>query len=210
LSDTKIVPQTEHEAWGLSELAYRFAVEYSNGAKNMVDAFADAYGSGRPISKGAMQMRASRIFHSENFQAFLKHLSDRKLILTEKAKVGRGVPDTDAITDVRIKAEEACLAFSSIKDLYDEHGNFIPIPDLPEHVARAISEFEGVIIEGEDGKRICLVKKLKFYNKGEALKRLEMISGMLKDGDINVNLTLKALLLQIDGQSKGKLPADVG
>jgi hypothetical protein len=34
---------------------------------------------------------------------------------------------------------------------------------------------------------------------------------MLSDkSDINVNINLKALLLQIDGQSKGRLPSEVG
>lgn len=208
----KEIPQSEPEAWGLNDLEYRFALEYDSGTRPMLAAFEAAWGTDRPknVSRAAAQMRASRIFHNEKFQAFLKSLESRKMVLIEASKLRKPPPDSEKITNDRIKAEEACIAFSNPQDLFDESGNLIPIPDLPEHVARAIREFEGIIIDGENGKKICLVKKIRFWDKGDALQRLERIQGMLKDGDINVNLTLKALLMKIDGQSKGRLPAEVG
>jgi hypothetical protein len=206
-----IVLQTESEAWGLTDLEYRFAIEYDSGTRPMLSAFEAAFGDERQkISRSAMMMRASRAFHNKKVQAFLKHLDGRKMVLVERSQLKQKPPDSEDISNDRILSEEACIAFSNIKDLYAEDGSFIPITDLPDHVARAIREFEGVIIEGEDGKRLCLIKKLRFYDKGDSLQRLERISGMLKDTDVNVNVTLKALLVQIDGQSKGKLPAEVG
>jgi hypothetical protein len=205
-----VIENTEAEAWGLKPLEYRFALNYDAGVRPMVEAFEQADPQ-HHSTRHALGLRASRVFNKEKFQLFLKHLGYRRLAMVEKAAAEVIIPDVEVITNDRIKMEESCLAFSNIKDLYAEDGTFIPIPDLPDRVARAIREFEGVIIEGDDGKRICLIKKLRFYDKGDALSRLERISGMLSDkSDINVNINLKALLLQIDGQSKGRLPNEVG
>lgn len=211
-SSSEVIPVTESQAWGLTDLEYRFAMEYDSGTRPMLAAFEAAFGTTgkQQVSRASMQMRASRTFHKPRVQAFLKHLESRKLVVVEASQLRRAHPDSEEISNERIKAEESCIAFSNIKDLYNEDGSFIPIPDLPDHVSRAIREFEGVIIDGEDGKRVCFIKKIRFYDKGDSLQRLERIQGMLKDVDVNVNVTLKALLVQIDGQSKGKLPAEVG
>lgn len=177
----------------------------------MLQALERAWGTKRAIGKKSMQVRASRIFAMDQVQKFLAFLKDRNLIVVERQQLRQVPPPlAEDVTNKRLVEEEACLAFSNLQDLYDEDGRLIPITDLPAHIARAIKEFEGVILEGKDGEKIQYIKKIKLHDKGDALQRLERVQGMYTNPEISVNLNLKALLLQIDGSCKGKLPSEVG
>jgi hypothetical protein len=208
--DPVVQVEGEAKAWGLSDLEYRFCTEYHANKISLTDAFERVYDLSTKIPRKKITARATRCFNKRKVQKFLEYLKNRQLMVVTRNELKRKLPDAETYDESRIKTEEACIAFSNPKELFDEDGNAIPICDLPDHVARAIREFEGLIIEGEGGRRICLIKKIRFWDKGDALRRLELMSGMLKEGGVNVSVTLTSLLQQIDGQSKGKLPSEVG
>jgi phage terminase small subunit len=74
----------------------------------------------------------------------------------------------------RVLSEYMRIAFADVSEAYDEAGNLRPIRDIPEDVRRAIS---GVDVEerirgkGEDAEPIQ-IKKLRFWNKNDALNAL--------------------------------------
>jgi phage terminase small subunit len=72
------------------------------------------------------------------------------------------------------------LAQIDIRDAYDEHGRLLPIQDMPEHVARAISSVK--VFEEWDGPpgertQVGEVREVKFFSKEKAL---ELIGKHLK------------------------------
>lgn len=91
----------------------------------------------------------------------------------------------------RILQEEACIAHSNIVGgLFDDDGNQIPPWELSEELQRAIASFE--IIEEPSGRKTY---KYKLHGKGQSLKRIEQMTGMMKDEEktqpITVNLVTK-------------------
>lgn len=81
------------------------------------------------------------------------------------------------VTVQRVIQEMATIAFVDPRSLFDEAGNPIPIPQLPENVARAISGFEvdeTFLGSGKDGELPMRVrtKKLKLWDKGRQLDAL--------------------------------------
>ena len=78
------------------------------------------------------------------------------------------------ITTERILAEESYIAFSDFGDLFDEAGLSITNPkDMPQHVRRAIQSVEEITVG------VQTRYKVTFWNKSEALKRLQNINGMV-------------------------------
>ena len=126
--------------------------------------------------------------------------------LSELETKAQDVAEQNLYVDLdRILSEEACIAFLNPKDLYDNNGNIKPIQDLPDDVARAISEIRESSVAG------VTKRTLKFHSKGAALDRLETIMGFKKDpvGDTIIN-NLTQILVSIDGQNRGRLPHEVG
>lgn len=102
--------------------------------------------------------------------------------LLKKAKISKCVKKLQRyeiqklnITTARILREEARLAFVDITDIFDDDGALIINPkDLPIEVRKSISSIEQIdsFVPGE--KRY----KIKFWDKGAALKRLQSIKGL--------------------------------
>ena len=87
------------------------------------------------------------------------------------------------ITQDRVLAEYAKLAFLDPRRFYDENGGLIPVPLLPADVAAALSGME-VSVErghGEDGPTFADVKKIKFVDKKGALDSVARHLGMFID-----------------------------
>ncbi len=103
-------------------------------------------------------------------------------------------------TAERILEEESALAYSDITNYLDEDG-LCPVKnlkELPAPIRRAIKSFEIVEVESEDkdGKTHTTKKyKLKVWDKGASLNRLQRVKGMHKDslkitgGQTNLNIT---------------------
>jgi len=92
------------------------------------------------------------------------------------------------ITVERILDEESCIAFLDIRELVDANNNPLQLEQLPTHITRALSGME--IKDKYDWKGALIGRKYKyqFYNKGQALQRLEKVKGMIADR-IQIDLT---------------------
>lgn len=79
------------------------------------------------------------------------------------------------ITTERILAEESYIAFSDFGDLFDETGMSITNPkDMPQHVRRAIKAVEEITVG------VQTRYKVTFWDKSDALRRLQNITGMVQ------------------------------
>jgi hypothetical protein len=94
----------------------------------------------------------------------------------------------------RIIEEELALGFSDITEYLDERGDALcpvnKLKDLPTHVKRAIRSVE-VVVDSQGNRNY----KLKLWDKGQSLARLEKIRGMHKE---NINLTGAVAQVNID------------
>lgn len=86
------------------------------------------------------------------------------------------IAKTKATTE-RVWEEIAAIAFLDPADAFDEAGNPKPIPDIPEHVRRAITGRKKVVKTfGEDGESV--EEELKFASKDAALAKLMQLHRM--------------------------------
>jgi len=84
------------------------------------------------------------------------------------------------VTEKRVKAELACLAFVDPLQLFDDAGDLKPLKDIPEDIRRAITSVD--ILTSTDkftGKKTTL-KKIKLANKEHTLELMARILGMIK------------------------------
>jgi len=100
----------------------------------------------------------------------------------------------------RILEELSYVALADIREAFDEFGNLLPVHELPEHIARAISgievteEFAG---RGDLRVKTGTTKKVRFVEKNRALELAAKILGMLiEKREITKELTLEELLVQ--------------
>lgn len=89
------------------------------------------------------------------------------------------------VTQDRVLAEYAKLAFLDPRRFYDANGGLIPVPLLPADVAAALSSME-ISVErgkggGEDGPTFADVTKIKFVDKKGALDSVARHLGMFTD-----------------------------
>jgi len=88
------------------------------------------------------------------------------------------------VTDQRIIEELAICAFSDPRDYYDDEGELLPIQQLSEAAAKALSEF--TVKEGKDSGTVT---KIKINNKLKALETLARIHNMFyNDQDPNIGM----------------------
>jgi hypothetical protein len=171
-----------------------------DGARSMKNY--EAYLSAYPnvSSLGAAKTGASRTLKLPHVKAYMEKCQER---------VERDAVERVAITKERILQEESVIAFNDIGQLFDpETGAVCNINELPEDVRRAIASVEvtETTVNGVQ-KRVL---KLKLNDKGQSLNRLEKCFGMQRDAlDIDAVITIKGLLEELDGTSRGKLPIEM-
>lgn len=89
------------------------------------------------------------------------------------------------VTQDRVLAEFAKLAFLDPRRFYDENGTLIPVHLLPEEVAAALSGMDVIIerdgFDGEGNPKFNDVKKIKFADKKGALDSCARHLGMFTD-----------------------------
>ncbi len=89
------------------------------------------------------------------------------------------------VTQDRVVAEYAKLAFLDPRKFFDDDGNLIPIHELPADVAAALAGVDVVESKvgiGEDGKPVFVpVRKIKFTDKRGSLDSLARHLGMFTD-----------------------------
>jgi hypothetical protein len=101
-----------------------------------------------------------------------------------KAKAAQRVADmlADAIDPDRVLREAGRLAYSDIRELFDAKGNFLPIKEWPDDIARAVSSVEVVKknVTSGDGK-VDDVLKIRLWDKAGKLQDLMKHHGQLTE-----------------------------
>lgn len=80
----------------------------------------------------------------------------------------------------RVIEELVRISFSDVRELFDEKGNLLPIPDLPDSIAPAISSVE-VVKRYSDEETSEYVTKIRLWDKTKALQMLGKHLGILRD-----------------------------
>lgn len=109
-----------------------------------------------------------------------------------KAKAAQRVADmlADAIDPDRVLREAGRLAYSDIRELYDEQGKLLPIKSWPDDIARCVKSVEarqGNVDKG-DGQMDEIVK-VQLWDKTGKLQDLMKHHGQLSE-NVNLNVTL--------------------
>lgn len=106
-----------------------------------------------------------------------------------------------SITADRVVMELARIAFSDIRDLYDDNGDLLPPPDLPDDVAAIVSrikvELKGRYVEGEERSVIAVVD-VKLADKMAALTILAKHFKVIGDEADGVNALANILSARLD------------
>ena len=101
-----------------------------------------------------------------------------------KRKAAQRVADmlAEAIDPTRVLREAGRLAYSDIRQLFDDQGNFLPIKQWPDDIARAVSSVEVVKknVTTGDGK-IDDVLKVRLWDKTGRLQDLMKHHGQLTE-----------------------------
>lgn len=124
-------------------------------------------------------------------QRLLKHVEVATALESGYAKVA----DKLEITQERIAAELAKIGFSDIRRMFTPSGALVPLHELCDDAAGALSSFEVVTkrVPGGEASEVEHVAKIKLWDKRAALVDLGKHVGMFKEPDapaINVNLDL--------------------
>jgi len=153
----------------------------------------------RFIEEYLVDLNATQAAIRAGYSAKTAHVKGHELrtkfsLMISEAKEARS--ERTEITQDRVLQEEACLAFSDPRKIYDQDGNLLAPHELPEEVARAVSSFE--VIELKDGK-----KKYKYrcWDKGKSLERIARHLGMYND-KLKLGVSLENVL--------SGLPAEFG
>ncbi len=88
----------------------------------------------------------------------------------------------DAIDPDRVLREAGRVAFSDVRQLFDEHGRLKPVKAWPDDLAAAVSSFELLRrnVDSGDGKQED-VHKVRLWDKTRGLDLLAKHLGLLKD-----------------------------
>ena len=71
----------------------------------------------------------------------------------------------------RVIGEIKALALVDLRTAYDDHGNLLPIKDLPDAIARSITQYETETYTDLHGE-VTVTRKIRFADKLAALKLL--------------------------------------
>jgi len=81
----------------------------------------------------------------------------------------------------RVLQELGRLCTSDVRDLFDEHGNLLPIHELPDELAAAVAGIEVVMRSKGRDEPPEYVHKVRLWDKNTALTNLAKHYGLLKD-----------------------------
>jgi hypothetical protein len=170
-----------------------------DGGKHMSDYEAYRLAYPNVKKKGSAKAGASRLLKQPNVVAY---------IAKRTGEIESATNLQVAITKERILQEEGLIAFNDIGDIFDESGNILSINKMPEAARRAISSIKEKSVE--IAGVVTKTYEIKLNEKGRSLDRLEKCFGMQKDSvAIGAVITIKGLLEEIDGSTRGKLPIDL-
>jgi len=141
-------------------------------------------------SRSDLEWQAVRYLNREDVDARLQEVLKLHSKTEEEAKF-------------RIARELYRIAFSNIKDLQDEFGNYKTIDQMPAAVTACIQHIEVTEYKSPFDQR-AKVTKITLHDKKDAMKQIAALLN-LSQGQINVGQvdTLNVFLQQIDGKSFG-------
>lgn len=160
-------------------------------AKGMTqaDAYREAYPTSKKWTDKALYPRASEL------------AADSKVIARINALKAPALREME-ITIEKIIRENAWIAFSDVRELFDENGNTKNPKDWPDHLAHAVQSIEVQEIGGGDNP-VTVIKKIKFWEKGPALDRMFKHAGLYaKDNEQKVP-QVKSMLEEIINIGRG-------
>lgn len=108
----------------------------------------------------------------------------------------------DAIDPNRAMREAACVAYSDIRELYDDNDQMLPIKQWPEHIARAVKSIERETVRGNldkgDGKFDDVLRtKVQLWDKPRKIENLMKHHGQLTEKrEVNVNVNIVGRLME--------------
>lgn len=135
----------------LTDKVLRFVDEY----------LVDFNASGAARRAGYSEKTAGQIGY-----ALLKKVEIQKVITAKQKELAH----QSGITRAKIVGEAARLAFSDVRKVFDSAGNLLPIHQLPDEVAAAISGIE-LVVTGT-GDDVVQTKKIKFWDKNTPILTL--------------------------------------
>lgn len=119
----------------------------------------------------------------------------RPHIRAEVDRLTQDAMQAAGINRAQIVKELARIAFADVREVLDEFGNVKPFHELDEDTAAAIAgmdveELFDYTGQGEERKReqTGFVRKLKFWNKREALSELAAIAGLKREAVVQAAL----------------------
>lgn len=147
----------------------------------------------------AAQVGASRLMKRTDVREFI----DRVDQMVVQAEINHKLVHRERILD-----EEAKLGFHNVVNMLDENGQMRDLKDMPPEVQAAISDIEYGFDPATNSRYL---KKIKFYNKGQALDRMEKVLGMQREKlEVDLIADIRAMIVEIDGKGKGVLPQEAG
>jgi phage terminase small subunit len=138
------------------------------------------------------------------YSAGTAHVQGSRLLSNAKvreaiAKAQAKAADKAEVTIERVLKEYARIAFADIAQAYDEGGNLLPVPKMPEDIRRALASVE-ITELFDDGKVIGQLKKVRFAQKASALDSLARYLGMFEEsGNLGGGLSI---FLNLGGESE--------
>ena len=145
----------------LTDKQKRFAEEY------VIDLNATQAAIRAGYARGSAEVTGFRLLRYDKIDSYLRKLMDKRSKRTE-------------VTQDRVLLEYAKLAFLQPKKFYGEDGELLPIPELEDDVAAALTSFD-VVQTVVDGKEVSQTKKIKFADKKGALDSCARHLGMFND-----------------------------
>lgn len=134
--------------------------------------------------------------HQIAYRLFSKvYMQARVVYLTQK-----GLSDLN-ITNERILAEQARLAFADPGTMYDENGHMLPVQDMPEDIRRCIGGMDVTTVVSRKGNEYTTVKP-RLISKTAALSDLMKNSGLFQKDNEQQAQSLADILALTQGGKK--------
>ena len=117
----------------------------------------------------------------------------QKEMVKRQGKIARKLD----ISAERVLEELGRIAFADVRELFDDNGNLIPIPELSRKVAATLAGVDIVAKEGDpDAKGVRRTEysyKIKTWDKIAALEKLAKHLGMFKEesAKMDINITIE-------------------
>lgn len=159
----------------MTDLNKRFAEEY------VIDYNISNAGKRAGIQGDNVRIVAWQMLQLDEVKQYISELRD-------------GQSERTMVTADRVQAEIARLAFSDIRDYYDKDGQLLSPKQLSDDAAAALAGIEVDEIFDKKGNKLGETKKVKLYDKLNALDKLARRLGMFSEDNSQKQSTFQLLI----------------